>query len=88
MYKKLSRRDFLRASAGASAAALAAAHGFALAQDPTATPAPLPEGAAGTLTVIQKTEYFPVVQEQISQYIRDFAAAKGMSFRQPPRTMP
>lgn len=78
MYKKFSRRDFLRASAGASAAALAAAHGIGFAQDATATPAPIPEGAAGKLTVIQKTEYFPVVQEQISQYIRDFAAERNV----------
>lgn len=76
--KKFSRRQFLRATAGTGAALLAAGSRFAFAQDPTATPAPLPEGAVGKLAVIQKTEYFPVVQELISQDIRDFAAAQGL----------
>ena len=58
--KKISRRNFLRTSAGAGAGLLAAANGIALAQDPTATPLPLPEGAAGKLTVIHRNEDFEV----------------------------
>ncbi len=79
MSKRISRRDFLRASAG-SAALLAAGIQIpgVLAQDPTATPAPLPQGAEGTLSVIQKTEYFPVVQDLVHQNIVDFAASKGV----------
>jgi multiple sugar transport system substrate-binding protein len=78
---QISRRDFLRATAtGAGAALFAAGSGIALAQDatPTATPPPLPEGATGTLSVIQKTEYFPVVQDLVHQQIVDFAAKKGI----------
>src|SRR5215813_7971103 len=81
MSRKLSRRDFLRATAtGAGAALFTAGTGIALAQDatPTATPLPIPVGAAGKLSVIQKTEYFPVVQDLIHQDIVDFAAAKGV----------
>ncbi len=79
MNKKMSRRDFLRASAG-SAALLAAGIQLpgVLAQDATATPPPLPAGSAGTLTVIQKTEYFQEVQDLIHQDIVDFAANKGV----------
>ena len=75
---QFSRRDFLRATAAGAGAAFLAGQGIAFAQDPTATPAPLPVGAAGTLTVIQKTEYFPVVQDLIHQQIVDFAASKGV----------
>ena len=77
MNKKMSRRDFLRASAG-SAALLAAGIQIpgVFAQD--ATPVPLPAGAAGKLSVIQKTEYFQEVQDLIHQDIIDFAANKGV----------
>lgn len=81
---KLSRRDFFRTAAGASAGLIAARAGMAFAQDatatpaPTATPLPLLEGVEGRLTVIQKTEYFPVVQDQVRQNIVDFAASKGI----------
>jgi multiple sugar transport system substrate-binding protein len=76
--KQITRRDFLRTSAGVAAGLVAAQTGIALAQDPTATPLPLPEGAEGTLTVIQKTEYFPEVQELFHQSVVDFAAGKGI----------
>ncbi len=76
--KKISRRDFLRLSAGTGAALMAAGTGIALAQDATATPLPLPAGATGTLTVIQKTEYFQAVQEQFHNTVVDYAASKGI----------
>lgn len=76
--KKMSRRDFLRTTAGAGAALLAAKSGIAFAQDPTATPAPLPEGSSGKLTVIQKTEYFAEAQQLIHDDIVKFAADKGV----------
>src|SRR5215207_10366606 len=84
--KKMSRRTFLRTSAGASAALLAAQAGLTLAQDPTATPLPvptatplpLPEGVEGTLTVIHRTEYFEVVQTMFRESVEAFAAEKGI----------
>lgn len=78
MSKKLSRRDFLRAAAGTGAALVAAHSGIAFAQDPTATPAPLPQGTAGKLTVIQKTEYFQAAQDLIHDNIVNFAKNKGV----------
>ena len=78
MYKKkMSRRNFLRVTAGTGAALLAAGSGIALAQDPTATPAPLPVGAAGKLTVIHRTEYFEQAQTMFRDTVVDFAAANG-----------
>ncbi len=75
---KLSRRAFLRAAAGSGAALLAAQGGLTLAQDPTATPAPLPQGAAGKLTIIHKTEYFSAVQDLFRENVVQFAADKGV----------
>jgi multiple sugar transport system substrate-binding protein len=81
---KISRREFLRTAAGAGAGLVVAGSGIALAQDatatpaPTPTPAPLPVGSAGTLTVIQKTEYFPDAQQLIHDDITKFAADKGI----------
>jgi len=74
----LSRRSFLRTAAASSAALLAAHGGIALAQDPTATPAPLPVGAAGKLTIIHKTEYFAAVQDLFRENVVQFAADKGI----------
>jgi len=84
--KKMSRRRFLRAGAGAGAALLAAQGGLTLAQDatatptpaPTATPLPLPEGAAGKLTVIHRSEYFEEVQNIFRENVVEFAAEKGI----------
>ncbi len=77
--KKLSRRDFLRLSTSAGAAFLAARGGIALAQtSPTATPLPLPQGTAGTLTVIQKTEYFQAVQDHFHDTVVNYAASHGI----------
>lgn len=76
--KNLSRRDFLRVTGGVSAAVLAAQTGIALAQDATATPAPLPVGEAGKLTVIHKTEYFEVVQTMFRDEVVRFAEEKGV----------
>ena len=76
--KKMSRRDFLRATAGTGAGLLAGGAGLALAQDATATPLPLPEGAAGKLTIIHKTEYFSDVQDLFRADVVQFAADKGI----------
>jgi multiple sugar transport system substrate-binding protein len=74
--KLLTRRDFLRAAAGTGAGLLAARSGLAFAQD--ATPAPLPEGAAGKLTVIHKTEYFAEVQDLFRSDVVAFAGDRGV----------
>jgi multiple sugar transport system substrate-binding protein len=74
--RKLSRRNFLRA-AGTGAALLAGSRGV-LAQDPTATPLPLPEGVEGTLTVIHRTEYFEVVQTMFADAVRQFASDRSI----------
>jgi len=76
--KKMSRRRFLRTAAGTGAGLLAARGGLTLAQDATATPLPLPEGAAGKLTVIHRTEYFEVVQTMFRESVVQFAADKGI----------
>lgn len=77
--KKLSRRDFLRAAAAGSGLALVTANGVIplFAQDPTATPLPLPEGVEGRLTVIHKTEYFEAVQTMFRDTVVNFAEAQG-----------
>jgi multiple sugar transport system substrate-binding protein len=47
-------------------------------QDATATPAELPIGAAGTLTVIHRTEYFEAVQNLFRDTVAAFADSKSM----------
>src|SRR5258707_3153955 len=83
--KKMSRRNFLLTTAGAGLALLAAssrtptllAQGTATPM-PSATPLPLPEGGAGKLTVIHKTEYFVDVQNLFRKTVTDFAAKRGV----------
>jgi multiple sugar transport system substrate-binding protein len=78
MKHKISRRDFLRVSAGTGAGLLAAGTGLIRAQDATATPLPLPEGVEGTLTVIHRTEYFEVVQNMFRESVEQFAEDRGI----------
>jgi multiple sugar transport system substrate-binding protein len=73
--RRMSRRNFLRAAG--TGAAMFAARGV-LAQDPTATPLPLPEGVEGTLTVIHRTEYFEAVQTMFADTVTQFAADRGI----------
>jgi multiple sugar transport system substrate-binding protein len=76
MKQKMSRRDFLRATAATSAAVFASASPLhLLAQDEQN----LPEGVAGTLTVIQRTEYFEQVQTLIRDTVQKFADDKGVT---------
>jgi multiple sugar transport system substrate-binding protein len=77
--KRLSRRDFLRMGMGAGGGLLAS--GLVpkvFGQDPTATPAPLPVGSAGKLTVIHKTEYFAEVQTLFREDVVAWAAEQGI----------
>lgn len=77
MSKKLSRRDFLRNTATAGAAAFAASSPLhLLAQDDEQD---LPVSAEGTLSVIHRTEYFEEVQTLFRETIQKFADDKGMT---------
>jgi len=78
---KLSRRKFLLAAAGASAAMVASGSRLPaiLAQGTaTPTPLPLPVGAAGKLTVIHKTEYFEKVQTLFREAVVQFAKKRSV----------
>lgn len=74
----ITRRRFLQVTVGSSAALIAASSGLVGAQDPTATPLPLPEGAEGKLTIIHKTEYFAEVQDLFRANVEQFAAERGI----------
>lgn len=77
--KKMSRRDLLRAAGIgflATGSSLIAHPLFA--QDPTATPLPLPQGSEGKLTVIHRTEYFEVVQQRFRELVVNFASANNV----------
>lgn len=75
---KISRREFLRTTAAAGAAAVAAQTGISLGQEGTPTEAPLPVGTEGTLTVIHKTEYFEEVQTMFRDEVVKWAGEKGL----------
>jgi multiple sugar transport system substrate-binding protein len=85
--KKFSRRKFLRAAAGTSAALIASGTWMSSirAQDPTATPTPtptntpfsLPQGAGGKLTIIHKTEYFEDIQKMFREEVIKFVTEQG-----------
>jgi multiple sugar transport system substrate-binding protein len=87
-FKKMSRRDFLRAATNSGLVVAFTASGvpIILAQDPTATPVPpptatpvpLPVGEAGRLSVIHKTEYVAEVQDLFRASVEQFAAEKGV----------
>lgn len=71
--KKLTRRDLLRGTAATGAGLLAAGQALpAYAQD-----ADLPEGSAGKLTVIHRTEYFEEAQTRFRDTVIEFAEANG-----------
>jgi len=73
-FKKPSRRDLLR---GTAATGLFMAGGMpVLAEDKP--DAPLPVGAAGKLTVIHRTEYFPEAQTLFRGQVEAFAKAKNV----------
>ena len=76
---KFSRRDILRGSAAAGAGITMAGMGLpAFGQNTPAPDAPLPEGAAGKLTVIHRTEYFEAAQQAFRDTVQAFADSKGV----------
>ena len=72
--RKPSRRDVLRATAATGALF---ATGGAFAQDKPA-PVDLPKGAQGTLTVIQRKEYFEAAQTAFRDVVTDFSKANNV----------
>ncbi len=66
------------AAESAPTAAAAAPTAAAAAAAPTNTPLPLPEGSAGKLTVIHRTEYFEAPQQMFRSTVEEFAKAKGI----------
>jgi multiple sugar transport system substrate-binding protein len=75
---KISRRALLQTTALAGAGLLAPGSSIpGLAQDAEADPLPLPEGSAGKLTVIHRTEYFEEAQTLFRETVTSFAEANG-----------
>lgn len=66
------------AATSAPAATAAATAATAATAAPTNTPAPLPEGSAGKLTVIHRTEYFQNVQTIFRDTVTKYASNKGI----------
>jgi multiple sugar transport system substrate-binding protein len=76
--KWISRRAILRGTAATSAGLILAAHGVpGFAQDAPKPDAPLPQGAAGKLTVIHRTEYFEAAQNAFRDVVGEFAKANN-----------
>jgi multiple sugar transport system substrate-binding protein len=77
MKKQLTRRQFLRTTAG-TGALLATSGGLrAFAQDKEELE--LPQGGAGKLTVIHRTEYFSEVQDLFRASVETFAKDNGIT---------
>lgn len=76
-YRKLTRRDVLRGSAATGAGLLIGAQGFPALGQEKAPELDLPQGAAGKLTVIHRTEYFEAAQTAFRNTVERFASANG-----------
>lgn len=75
-FKKINRRKLMSGTAATGAGLLAAGSGIpAFGQD--APELDLPEGAAGKLTVIHRTEYFEQAQTLFRETVSNFADANG-----------
>ena len=74
---KFNRRDVLRTGGAAGLGLWAASNGLpAFAQD-AAPEMDLPQGAAGKLTVIHRTEYFEAAQNLFRDTVANFASANN-----------
>ncbi len=75
MSNKITRRHLLQTASAVGAGAVASGTGLsAFAQE-----AQLPQGAAGKLTVIHRTEYFEEAQNAFRNITQEFADANGVS---------
>ncbi len=76
--KKLSRRAVLSGSAATGAGLLIAGSGLPAFGQEAAPELDLPQGAAGKLTVIHRTEYFEAAQTAFRDTVAEFAAANNV----------
>ena len=76
--RKLSRRDVLRGAAAGSAGLLIGGQGLPAFGQEKAPELDLPQGAAGKLTVIHRTEYFEAAQTAFRDTVTKFAAANNV----------
>jgi multiple sugar transport system substrate-binding protein len=76
--KKFSRRAILRGSAATGAGVVLAGSGLAAFGQEAAPELELPQGAAGKLTVIHRTEYFEAAQTAFRDTVTEFAAANNV----------
>jgi multiple sugar transport system substrate-binding protein len=75
--RNLSRRDVLRGAAAGSAGLLIGGQGLPAFGQEKAPELDLPQGAAGKLTVIHRTEYFEAAQTAFRDTVTKFAAANN-----------
>jgi multiple sugar transport system substrate-binding protein len=75
---KLTRRDLLRGTAATGAGLWLGGQGFSAFGQEKAPELDLPQGAAGKLTVIHRTEYFEAAQTAVRDTITEFAAANSV----------
>jgi multiple sugar transport system substrate-binding protein len=76
--KKFSRRAILRGSAATGAGVFIAGSGFKAFGQEAAPELELPQGAAGKLTVIHRTEYFEAAQTAFRDTVAEFASANNV----------
>jgi multiple sugar transport system substrate-binding protein len=74
----LTRRDVLRGSAAAGAGLLASGTGLSVFAQEAKPDVALPTGKSGTLTVIQRQEYFQAAQDALRDIVQDFADANNV----------
>ena len=75
---KLTRRDVLRGTAATGAGLWLGGQGFPAFGQEKAPELDLPQGAAGKLTVIHRTEYFEEAQTVFRETVADFATANNV----------
>lgn len=77
-YRKLTRRELLRGTAATGAGLFMAGQGFPAFGQEAAPELELPQGAAGKLTVIHRTEYFEAAQTAFRDTVAEFATANNV----------
>jgi multiple sugar transport system substrate-binding protein len=76
--KKFSRRAILRGTAATGAGVFIAGSGLSAFGQEKAPELDLPQGAAGKLTVIHRTEYFEAAQTAFRDVVTQFASSKNV----------
>ena len=78
VFRKLSRRDVLRGTAATGAGLMIGGRGLSAFAQEAKPELDLPQGAAGKLTVIHRTEYFEAAQTAFRETVSDFAEANNV----------